>query len=123
DVTQPGDPITLFGGNPFNDGPVGNAIDNDLRFKWGASTSLPIGFLITPNAGATLVTGIRFYTANDSTGRDPADYKLEGSVNGGGTYTLIASNSLVLPNARNNFGGTTPVPPDPLVQVVKEVSF
>lgn len=123
DVTQPGDPITLFGGNPFGDGPVGNAIDNDLRFKWGANTGLPIGCVITPNAGATLVSGIRFYTANDSTGRDPADYKLEGSVNGGATYTLIASNSLVLPNGRNNFAGTTPVPPDPLVDVVKELSF
>jgi hypothetical protein len=119
DVTQPGDPITFFGGGLFGDGAVAQAIDNNLGAKWGAGTSLPVGCVVTPNAGATLVTGARFYTANDTTGRDPADYKLEGSTDGGGHYTLIASNSMTLPNGRNNTGGT----PDPLLSVVKEVSF
>jgi hypothetical protein len=119
DVTQPGDPITFFGGSLFSDGAVSQAIDNDVGTKWGADTSLPIGCVITPTAGATLVTGMRFYTANDSPGRDPADYKLEGSVNNGAMYTLIASNSMTLPNGRN----TTPGPPDPLVDFVREVSF
>ena len=119
DVTQPGDPITLFGGAPFGDGAVGQAIDNNLSTKWGANTSLPIGCVVTPNVGGTLVTAMRFYTANDSTGRDPADYKLEGSVNAGSSYTLIASNSMVLPDARNS----TNRAPDPLLDAVKEVSF
>ena len=120
DVTQPGDPITGFGGNLFGDGAVANAIDNSVGTpKWGANTSLPIGCVITPSAGATLVTGMRFYTANDTTGRDPSDYKLEGSINSGATYTLIASNSMTLPDGRN----TGSVAPDPLTQFVTEVSF
>jgi hypothetical protein len=125
DVTQPGDPITFFGGNLFGDGAVANAIDNSVGTpKWGANTSLPVGCVITPSAGtgsnaATLVTGMRFYTANDTTGRDPSDYKLEGSINSGATYTLIASNSMTLPDGRN----TAAAAPDPLVQFVTEVSF
>ena len=120
DVTAPGDPITFFGGNLFGDGAVANAIDNNLGAKWGAGVSSPpsLGCVITPNAGATLVTAMRFYTANDTTGRDPADYKLEGSINAGATYTLIASNSMTLPDGRNTTGT-----PDPLAAFVKEVSF
>jgi hypothetical protein len=118
DVTQPGDPITSFGGSLFGDGAVANAIDNSLGTKWGANTSLPIGCVITPNAGATLVTAMRFYTANDTTGRDPSDYKLEGSINGGASWTLIASNSMTLPDGRNTSGA-----PDPLVAFVTEVHF
>lgn len=120
DVTQPGDPITFFGGNLFGDGAVANAIDNSVGTpKWGAGTSLPIGCVITPSVGATLVTGMRLYTANDTTGRDPSDYKLEGSINGGSTWTLIASNSMTLPDGRN----TGSVAPNPLVQFVTEVHF
>ena len=118
DVTQPGDTITFFGGGLFGDGAISHAVDNDLGLKWGANTSLPVGCVVTPSAGATLVTGMRFFTANDTTGRDPADYKLEGSINGGATYTLIASNRMTLPDGRNT-GGT----PDPILAFVKEVSF
>lgn len=121
DVTQPGDPITFFGGNLFGDGPVAQAIDNTLNAKWGANpntTPLAIGCVVRPNAGATLITGARFYTANDTTGRDPADYKLEGSTDNGVSYTLIASNRMTLPDGRNSAGA-----PDPLNSFVKEVSF
>jgi hypothetical protein len=120
DVTAPGDPITFFGGGQFGDGPVSQAIDNSLAAKWGAGVGSPpsVGCVVTPAAGATLVTGMRFYTANDENGRDPADYKLEGSLDAGAHYTLIASNSMTLPDARNN-GGVL----DPLLAAVKEVSF
>jgi hypothetical protein len=120
DVTQPGDPISFFGGGLFGDGPVANAIDNNLGAKWGAGVSSPpsVGCVVTPSVGATLVSGARFYTANDTTGRDPADYKLEGSLDGGAHYTLIASNSMALPDGRNT-GGV----PDPIAAFVKEVSF
>ena len=121
DVTQPGDPISSFGANVFGDGPVANAIDNNLGTKYGANLSTvgaPIGLVVTPNAGATLVTAIRFFTANDAPERDPSDYKLEGSINGGSTYTLIASNSMSLPAGRNNAGA-----PDPLVNFGQEVHF
>ncbi|MDB6109856.1 MAG: Immunoglobulin I-set domain protein [Pedosphaera sp.] len=118
DVTQPGDPVTSFGTSLFGDGPPANVIDNNLGTKFGANVNGPCGLVISPSVGATLVTGLRFFTANDSTGRDPADYKLEGSINGGSTYSLIASNSVTLPDARNNAGTT-----DPLVAAAKEVSF
>jgi len=123
DVTQPGDPITSFGGGLFGDGPPVNAIDNNMGTKLGMNLSpagAPSGVVVSPNAGATLVTALRVYTANDTTARDPIDYKLEGSVNGGGSYTLIASNSLALSDNRNNLPG---IAPDPLTQAVQEVRF
>lgn len=121
DVTQPGDPITFFGGGLFGDGAVGQAIDNNLGAKWGANVNLPanVGCVVTPSVGATVVTGLRLYTANDAPERDPANYRLEGSINGGASYTLIASNLVTMPDGRNNAGGA----PDPLLSFVREVSF
>lgn len=122
DVTQPGDSITSFNANLFGDGAVSHAIDNDLGTKYGANLTTvgaPIGLVVSPAVGPTLVNGIRFFTANDASERDPSDYKLEGSVNGGSTYTLIASNSLALPTGRNNVGGSL----DPLVAFASEVYF
>ncbi|HTI97935.1 MAG TPA: hypothetical protein VL527_03450 [Dongiaceae bacterium] len=118
DVTQPGDPISAFGGGLFGDGPAANAIDNSLSTKFGINVSGPCGLKITPAAGATLVSALRVFTANDAPERDPADYMLEGSLNNGSTWTLIASNSLTLPDARNSTGA-----PDPLTSAGTEVSF
>jgi hypothetical protein len=121
DVTQPGDPISAFGASLFGDGAVAHAVDNDLGTKFGANLTTvgnPIGLVVTPAAGPTVVTAIRFYTANDAPERDPSDYKLEGSINGGSSYTLIASNSMTLPAGRNSAGAL-----DPLVTNVKEVHF
>ena len=121
DVTQSGDPISAFGASLFGDGAVAHAIDNDLGTKFGANLTTvggPIGLVVTPAVGPTVVTAMRFYTANDAPERDPSDYKLEGSINGGSSYTLIASNSMTLPAARNSAG-----PLDPLVANVKEVHF
>jgi hypothetical protein len=118
DVTQPGDPISSFGANLFGDGAPFHAIDNDLGTKFGANISGPCGLVISPVAGATVVTALRIFTANDTTDRDPADYKLEGSINGGSTYTLIASNSITLPDGRNTGGAL-----DPLVAFAQEVHF
>lgn len=119
DVTAPGDVITSFGISHWGDGGVINAIDNDLGAKIGGGISGSCGVVISPSMGATLVTALRVYTANDSEDRDPANYKLEGSTDGGGSYTLIASNSLALPAGRNTSGGA----PDPLLQFVQEVRF
>jgi hypothetical protein len=121
DVTQPGDPISPFNANLFGDGAVANGIDNNLGTKYGAGLIVvgnPIGFVVSPAVGPTLVTALRFFTANDAPERDPSDYKLEGSINGGSTYTLIASNSMTLPQGRNNTGS-----PDPLVAFAQEVHF
>jgi hypothetical protein len=118
DVTQPGDSISAFGVNLFGDGAPSHILDNDLSTKFGANVSGACGLVISPSVGATVVTALRFFTANDAPERDPADYKLEGSINGGGSYTLIASNSMTLPDGRNTAGG-----PDPLVAFGQEVHF
>jgi hypothetical protein len=65
-----------------------------------------------------VVTGLRVYTANDATERDPIDFKLEGS-NDGATYTTVASGALALPLTRNAGGQAI----DPLTLANQEVSF
>jgi hypothetical protein len=91
--------------------------------KFGANISGGVAALvISPAAGRTVVSALRIYTGNDSTGRDPASYMLEGSTDGGSHYTLISSNSITLSDGRNNglAGGTLP---DPLTQFVTEARF
>ena len=115
DVTVPGDPITDFGGtSPAGQG-VTNAIDNSTSkyLNFGISNGVPpftgpVGLVVAPSMGASVVSGLRIYTANDAVERDPADYALEGSTNGGANYTLISSNAIILPAARNGSGALTP---------------
>jgi hypothetical protein len=125
DVTAPTDAPTIFGGtSPMNEA-VGQAF-NDTTSKYlnfglvaGPPFTGPVGLVVSPASGASVVTALRFYTANDATERDPADYILEGSNNGGTSYTLIASNSLVLPDGRN----AANLQLSPTTQVVREVRF
>lgn len=67
----------------------------------------PIGFTITPVNGDSVASSILFYTANDSAGRDPRDYLLEGSHDGS-TWTTISGGALLgtlmLPAARDGGG-------------------
>ena len=110
DVTQPTDAIVVYqpnGGDvpPAAEG-VEHAIDNltSKYFNRGTGTTPfggPAGFEVTPAVGGTILNVLRFYTANDATERDPADYLLEGSRDGGATYTTIASGTLTLPDGRN----------------------
>lgn len=112
DITQPGDPITLING--FNDGDgnfgpppaaegVEHVIDN-LGNKYLNFLDVASGFQVTPSYGASVVTGLRFWTANDGVERDPASFQLEGSFNGS-PYVLIANMALNLPAARNPGSG------------------
>jgi len=67
------------------------------------------GFIVTPSMGATVVTGLRLYTANDAENRDPASYILEGSNNGvSGPFTTISQGPLSLPSGRNASGSPIP---------------
>jgi hypothetical protein len=124
DVTAPGGPITATGGtSPVNE-EVTHAIDNDtakyLNFGGGTTPfSGTAGFVVTPNSGRSVVSVMRIYTANDFPERDPADYLLEGSDDGGSSFAPIASGSLLLPTERNDPGS----PPDPLVQPMQQVNF
>jgi hypothetical protein len=124
DVTAPGDPITAVGGtSPANEG-VTHAIDNDtakyLNFGGGTTPFSGIaGFVVTPSSGRSVLSVMRIYTANDFPERDPADYLLEGSNDGGSSFTAIASGNLSLPNERNAAGS----PPDPLTEPMQQVGF
>lgn len=127
DVTQPTDPVTIFNGSSPAAEVVAHALDNvtDKYLNYGLSgTQLapfvgPVGFVVTPGIGATLVTAVRIYTANDSPERDPVEFKLEGSNNGGSTYSLITSNVLTLPPDRNAAGSAL----DPIAQPNQEIRF
>jgi hypothetical protein len=80
----------------------------------------PGGFILTPGVGPTVVSALRIYTANDSPERDPADIMLEGSNDGGSTWTtLVPDTALALPDARN--GGGQPI--SFTNQVLQEVDF
>ena len=143
DVTTPGDPILAvdldgtIGSSPTNE-QVLNAINN-IRQKYlnfgepvGADSELNTGFIVTPTLGAgsggTIVSGLRLFTANDQAPRDPASYRLEGSLGGtSGPWTLISSGALDLPLGRNvtnappDFTGTTPI--NPASDFFQEVLF
>lgn len=117
DVTSPGDTIVAVGGTSPASGNenVQFAIDNTgqkyLNFGINEPNVTappfdgPVGLTVTPARGATTISGIRIYTANDSANRDPKAFTIEGS-NDGTTFTQITSGEFNLP-AQRNAGGTT----------------
>lgn len=129
DITQPGDAIVAYqpnGGSSPGGEPVANAINNNttkyLNFgKNGATQPFvgPVGFIVSPATGRTIVTGMRFYAANDATERDPAEYSIEGSNDGGSTWTMLSSGPLSLPTARN----AAALDLAPLTQSMQQVLF
>jgi hypothetical protein len=83
DITRPGDPVLASSGNsPAGEG-VGNVIDNQSATKYlnfdSKDGEAPSGFVVTPAAGASIVTGMTVQSANDAPERDPFDILLEGS--------------------------------------------
>ena len=111
DVTAPGDLISLVNG--FNDGDgnagappanegVEHAIDN-VGQKYLNFLDVASGFTVTPSAGPSIITGIRLWTANDATERDPASVQVEGS-NDGSTWTVLLNSAVSLPTGRNGGG-------------------
>jgi hypothetical protein len=129
DISQPGDTITPF--PTTTPSPTGEdstkAIDGTLA-KYlnsgnnGINTpfSGPVGYVTTPTAGSSIITAMRFFVASDVVERDPADYMLEGSNDGGNTYTVISSGGLSLADVRNE-NLTDPI--DVKDQVMQEVDF
>ncbi|MFM1904562.1 MAG: hypothetical protein RLZZ440_2462 [Planctomycetota bacterium] len=83
------------------------------------------GFIVSPAAGPSVITGLQIWTANDAPERDPTQWRLYGTNaaiqsgdNSRGTsegWTLIAAGSLNLPAARDTAG--------PLVEFANAVSF
>ncbi len=128
DVTQPGDPIeaysTLTTTSPGAEG-VENAIANNLqkylRFNNGVNVNgHALGFVVTPSMGATVVTGLRHFCANDADARDPVAVVLQGSPNGGASWHTIYSGNITMPAGRNGAGATAI---NPETQFNSEVSF
>jgi len=117
DVTQPTDPVILVNG--VNDGDsssgpppaaesVEHVIDN-LGHKHLNFLDLGSGFIVTPQAGPSVVVGLRLYTANDADVRDPASYELAGSNDDPAApelmgWSTIAGGDLALPLDRNASG-------------------
>jgi hypothetical protein len=89
DVTQPGDPLVATSSNSPGSEDVTKAIDNNPQTKYLNFDKLNAGFTVTPAAGKTLITGLRFTSANDAPDRDPTSYILSGS-NDGKSFTEIA---------------------------------
>jgi len=132
DVTMPGDPIWLVNGANDGDGNAGappaaegvsHAIDNYTQ-KYLNFLDLGSGFIVTPSYGASVVTGLRLYTANDAEERDPASFEFSGSNDVGAdplaySYAPIVSGALALPSSRNP-GGSIVVD---LTRFHQEVSF
>jgi len=125
-VTTPGDSISGYGGDPSGANENESFAIDGTTSKYlnkggngGSPFKGPAGFVVRPSKGSSVVTGIRFYTANDATERDPADYTLEGSVDGGQTYKTISAGLLSLPDGRNASGLNI----DPLTQYVQQVMF
>jgi regulation of enolase protein 1 (concanavalin A-like superfamily) len=68
-----------------------------------------------------VVNGIRIYAANDNAPRDPASFTLEGSNDGGTTWTRIAADMITLSDTRNGTGTGTPI--NPATQVNARINF
>jgi hypothetical protein len=86
----------------------------------GAPFQGPVGFVLTPSQGSSVVSALRIRTDNDAPERDPADIMLEGSTDGGSTYTTILPDTLLaLPQNRNAEG----LPLDLTNQPLEEVDF
>ncbi len=129
DVTSPEDAIVIVNGMDDGDGEAGdpplaegveNAINN-LSQKYLNFLDLGSGFIVTPAMGPTVISGARFYPANDSVERDPASYEIWGSTAGAeGPFELIASGDLNLPDERNPAGN---IPVDYRILLHQEVAF
>ncbi|HLH56017.1 MAG TPA: hypothetical protein VKY92_20610, partial [Verrucomicrobiae bacterium] len=96
-VTLPSDPIVGVpnNGNEPNEGVEKTIDDTTSKMFTGALNSgspagTEAGFIVTPSMGRTRVTAIQLIAANDAPERDPANSILEGSDDGGATWTLVS---------------------------------
>ena len=128
-ITVPTDSVVSVPSNPGS--PAAEAPEmaiNGTTSKWlgygsdGNNTAPfvpPQGIVITPALGSTIVSVIRFYPANDVEGRDPSEFTLDGSNDGGASWTPIVTRALALPAARN----AAALAINPLTLNLQEVRF
>ena len=104
---------------PGNEAPAA-AIDANSATKYLNFAELNAGYIVTPTAGLSIVTGAEFTTANDAPERDPLTFTLYGSNSeiAGNTpgltfsltdFTLIATGSTGLATDPGRFVTAPPV--------------
>ena len=130
DVTLPGDPIQIVNGVNDNDNAAGappanegvaNAIDNTTN-KYLNFLDFGSGFIVSPSRGPSIVRGIRIYSANDASGRDPSSFILEGAQTPDGPFSVIYGSNITLPGGGDN-RNPTGQPLDPNTQDFAAVLF
>ncbi len=109
DVLNPGDPILG----------IDATIRTGLQTKYLNFGQNNSGVIITPAAGAKVITGFKITTGDDAVERDPASFELYGtnspiasadnSQGNGETWTLISSGALALPDERTTESELIPV--------------
>lgn len=113
DVTQPGDPVIASSDNSPGSEGVANIIDNQPTKYLNrdiADTTTPVGFVVSPSIGSTLLMGISIQSANDAADRDPRSIRLEGSNDpeanwDSADWTVIYENDAI-PSWQEVFGVT-----------------
>ncbi|HEY3862234.1 MAG TPA: LamG-like jellyroll fold domain-containing protein [Verrucomicrobiae bacterium] len=135
-VVHAGDAISDSYGASFTPGeafptPAGltvpNVIDGTLAayLNYGDSGTNndfvgPISVMVTPSTGRTIVNALRFVVAANAAICDPADYSLDGSVDGINWTNIVPDTALNLSNIRN-LSSTAPVNINN--QILQEVTF
>ncbi|MFM1770732.1 MAG: hypothetical protein RJA22_3261, partial [Verrucomicrobiota bacterium] len=79
------------------------AFDNNPNTKYlNSGGAANFGAVVIPGMGASLVTGVRITTANDTPDRDPITFRLEGTSGdpGVGPWNLIATGATGVPTNR-----------------------
>ncbi|GAA5484478.1 hypothetical protein Hsar01_03722 [Haloferula sargassicola] len=116
DLANPVTPTDVLDDNGTNAPDAGEGalklIDGDITTKWYSGNSAPITFVFPEG---TTIGAYSFATANDFDGRDPIQWVLEGSSDGGLTWDYIDSMlglSYPTPTARNTFTQEFPLPAD-----------
>ena len=130
-ITQPGDPITDFVGSIGQGCPYPSGLGAADILDWslapylnyganppGSAFAGPVGYVVTPGIGSSIITAARIYTSINATADDPADFTLYGS-NDGVIWWLIDYTTLALPYARNASVGTI----NAKNQVLQEIDF
>ena len=133
DVPVATDPLEVYqpnGGSSPAGAEVIHAIDhlvgtnsayiNTGSFGGSSPFAGPVGFIVAPRAGMTTVSAARFYPTESNPQNDPANWTLEGSIDGGATWSLITSNAFTLPAGRNAIVSTAV---NPLTQSQLELHF
>jgi len=94
-----GDGVVVTARNRIGDGEIeSNVFDDDINTKWldhndwaGAPSDENPSWVQVDLGDAKIVSSIAITSANDADGRDPENFNIQGSNDGGATWTTIAS--------------------------------